>query len=85
MGSVSDHSFYKNDLHDSENNEGVINHLELDVLECKVKWSLGSITTSKATEGGGFPVELFQALTYDAVKVLYSICQQIWKTQQWWP
>ena len=80
MGSVSDHSFYKNDLHDSENNEGVINHLELDVLECKVKWSLGSITASKASEGGGFPAELFQALTYDAVNVLHTIYQQIWKT-----
>ena len=74
---------YKKDLNDPENHNGVITHLEPDILECKVKWSLGSITTSKATEGGGFPVELFQALTYDAVKVLYSICQQIWKPQQW--
>ena len=60
-----------------------LSHLELDILECKVKWALGSITMNKASEGDGIPVELFQILKDDAVKVLYSICQQIWKTQQW--
>ena len=83
VDSVSDHSFYKKDLHDSENNEGVTTHPELNILECKVKWALGSIATSKASEGGGIPAELFQPLKYDAVKMLHSICQQIWKTQQW--
>ena len=68
---------YKKDFHDPDN------HLEPDVLECKVKWALGSITTNKASEGDGIPVELFQILKDDAVKVLPSICQQIWKTQQW--
>ena len=62
MDSVSDHSFYKKDLHDSENNEGVTTHPELNILECKVKWALGSIATSKASEGGGIPSELFQTL-----------------------
>ena len=61
----------------------MVNHLEPDILECKVKWALGSITTNKASGGDGIPVELFQILKYDAVKVLHSICQQIWKTQQW--
>ena len=74
---------YKKDLHDPDNHDGVIAHLEPDILECEVKWALGSITTSKASGGDGIPVELFQILKDDAVKVLHSICQQIWKTQQW--
>ena len=74
---------YKKDLHDPDNHDGVITHLEPDVLECEVKWALGSITTNKASGGDGIPVELFQNLEDDAVKVLHSICQQIWKTQQW--
>ena len=65
------------------NHDGVINHLELDILECEVKWALGSITMNKASGGDGIPVELFQILKDDTVKVLLSICQQIWKTQQW--
>ena len=73
---------YKKDLHDPDNHEGVINHLEPDLLECKVKWALGSIATNKASGGDGIPVELFQILKDDAVKVLHLICQQIWKTQQ---
>ena len=72
---------YKKDLHDSDNH-GVITHLETDILECEVKWALGSITTNKGSGGDGIPAELFQILKDDAVKVLYSICQQIWKTQQ---
>ena len=71
------------DLHDQDNHDGVITHLEPDILECEVKWALGSITTNKASGGDGIPVELFQILKADAVKVLYFICQQIWKTQQW--
>ena len=74
---------YKKDLHDSHNHDGVITHLEPDILECKVKWALGSITTNKASEGDGIPAKPFQILKDDAVKVLHSICQQIWKTQQW--
>ena len=74
---------YKKDLHDPDNHDGVITHLEPDILECKVKWALGSITTNKASGGDGMPAELFQILKDDAVKVLDSICQQIWKTQQW--
>ena len=74
---------YKKDLHDTDNHDGVITHLEPDILECKVKWALGSITMIKASGGDGIPVELFQILKDDAVKVLHSICQQIWKTQQW--
>ena len=74
---------YKKDLHDPDNHNGVITHLEPDILECKVKWALGSITTNQASGGDGSPVELFQILKDDAVKVLHSICQQIWKTQQW--
>ena len=74
---------YIKDLHDPDNHDGVITHLELDILECKVKWALGSITMNKASGGDGIPVELFQILRDDAVKVLRSICQQIWKTQQW--
>ena len=74
---------YKKDLHDPCDHDGVISHLEPDVLECEVKWALGSITTNKTSGGDGIPVELFQILKDDAVKVLHSICQQIWKTQQW--
>ena len=74
---------YKKDLHDPDNHDGVITHLEPDILECKVKWALGSITMSKASGGDGILVELFQILKDDAVKVLHWICQQIWKTQQW--
>ena len=73
---------YKNDLQDPNNHDGVITHLEPDILECKVKWSLESITMNKAREGDGIPVDLFQILKDDAVKVLHSICQQIWKTQK---
>ena len=74
---------HKKDLNDPDNYDGVITHLEPDILECEVKWALGSITTNKASEGDEIPVELFQILKDDAVKVLHSICQQIWKTQQW--
>ena len=74
---------YKIGLNDPDNYHGVITHLEPDILECKVKWALGSITMNKASGGDGIPVELFQMLNDDAVKVLHSICQQIWKTQQW--
>ena len=73
----------KKDLHDTDNHDGVITDLEPDILECEVKWALESITTNKASEGDGFPVELFQILTDDAVKMLHSVCQQNWKTQQW--
>ena len=74
---------YKKDLHDTDNHDGVITHLEPDILECEVKWALGSMAMNKASGGDGIPVELFQILKVDAVKVLHSICQQIWKTQQW--
>ena len=74
---------YKKDLHDPDNHDGVITHLEPDILECEVKWALESITMNKASGGDRIPVELFQILKDDAVKVLHSICQQIWKTQQW--
>ena len=74
---------YKKDLHDPDNHDGVITPLEPDILEGEVKWALESITTNKASGGDGIPVELFQILKDDAVKVLHSICQQIWKTQQW--
>ena len=74
---------YKKDLHDPDNHDGVITQLEPDILECEVKWALGSNTTNKASGGDGIPVELFQILKDDAVKVLHSTCQQIWKTQQW--
>ena len=74
---------YKKDLHDQDNHDDVITHLEPDILECEVKWALESITMSKASGGDEIPVELFQILKDDAVKVLHSICQQIWKTQQW--
>ena len=73
----------KKDLQDRDNHDGVITHLEQDILECEFKWALGSISTNKASGGDGIPVELFQILKGDAVKVLHSICQQIWKTQQW--
>ena len=74
---------YKKDLHDPDNHDGVITHLEPDILECEVKWALGSITMNKTSGGDGIPVELFQIIKDDAIKVLHSICQQIWKTQQW--
>jgi len=74
---------YKKDLHDPDNHDGVITHLEPDILECEVKWASGSITINKDSGGDGIPVELFQILKDDAVKVLYSICQQNGKTQQW--
>ena len=72
----------KKDLHDPDNHDGMITHLEPDILDCEVKWALGSITTNKANGGGRIPCELFQVLKDDAMKVLHSICQQIWKTQQ---
>ena len=74
---------YKKDLHNPDNHDGVITHVQPDILECEVKWTLGSITTNKASGGDRIPVELLQILKDDAVKVLHSICQQIWKTQQW--
>ena len=76
---------YKKDLHNPDNHDGVITHthLEPDIRECEVRWGLGSITTNKASGAGGIPVELFQILKDDAVKILHSICQQIWKSQQW--
>ena len=74
---------YKKDLHDPDIHSGVITHLKPDILEFEVKWALGSITTNKASGGDGIPVELFQILKDDAVKAPHSICQQIWKTQQW--
>ena len=73
---------YKKDLHDPDNHDGVITDLELDILECEVRWALESITANKASGGDGIPAELFQILKDDAVKVVHSICQQIWKTQQ---
>ena len=76
-------ALYKKDLHDPDNDDSMITHLELDILECEVKWALGSITTNKASGGDGIPAELFQILNDDAVKVLHSICQKIWKIQQW--
>ena len=74
---------YNKDLNDPDNHDGVITHLESDILECEVKWALESIAMNKASEGDGIPVELFQILKDDVVKVLHSICQQIWKSQQW--
>ena len=74
---------YKKDLNDPDNHDGVISYPEPNIMECEVKWALESITTNKASRGDGIPVELFQILKDDAVKVLHSICQQIWKTQQW--
>ena len=76
------HRTILNDLNDPDNHDGVITHLEPDIVECKVKWALGSITMNKASGGYGIPAELFEILKDDAVKVLHSICQQIWKTQQ---
>ena len=76
-------NYIKKDLHDPDNHDGVITHLEADILECKVKWALETSTTNKASGGDGIPVELFQILKDDAVKVLHSVCQQIWNTQQW--
>ena len=73
---------YKKDLYDPDTHDGVINHLEPDILECEVKWALGSMTTNKVSGGDGIPVEIFQILKDGAMKVLHSICQQIWKTQQ---
>ena len=74
---------YRKDLHDPDNHDGVITHLEPDILEWEVKWTLGSITMNKASGEDGIPTKLFQILKDDAVKVLHSICQQIWKTQEW--
>ena len=74
---------HEKDLHKPDNHDGVITHLEPDILECEVNWALESITMNKASGGDGIPVELLQILKDDAVKVLHSICQQIWKTQQW--
>ena len=74
---------YKEDLHDPDNHNGVITHLEPDIVECEVKWALGSITTDKTSGGDGISVEIFHILNDDALKELHSICQQIWKTQQW--
>ena len=74
---------FRKDPHDPDNHNGVITHLEADIVDCEVKWALGSITMNKASGGDGIPVDLFQILKDDVVKVLHSICQQIWKTQQW--
>ena len=74
---------YKSSLNDLDSQNGVVTHLEPDILECEVKWALGSITTNKASGGDGIPAELFQILKDDAVKVMHSTCQQIWRTQQW--
>ena len=81
-GKNTQKSYTKKDLHDPDNHDGVITHLESDILECEVKWALGSITMNKASAGYRIPAELFQILKGDAVKALPSICQQIWKTQQ---
>ena len=81
-GGKNTQKLYKKDLHEPDNHDGVIIHLELDILKYEVNWTLGSITTNKASGGDGIPVELFQILKDDAVKVLHSICQQIWKSQQ---
>ena len=74
---------YRKDLHDPDNHDGVITHLKPDILEWEVKWALGIITMNKASGGDGIPVELFQILKDDAVKVLHSLCQEMWKTEQW--
>ena len=74
---------YKKGLNDPDNHDGIVTHLELDILECEVKWALGSITMNKASRGDGIPAELFKLLKDDAFKVLHSMWQQIWKTQQW--
>ena len=82
-GKNTQKNYTKKDLHNPDNHDGVITHLKPDILECEVRWALESITTNKASGGEGIPVELFQILKDDALKVLRSICQQIWKTQQW--
>ena len=82
-GKNTTEELYKKDLHDPDNHDDVITHLEPDILECEAKWTLESITRNKARGGDGIPVELFQILKDDAMKGLHSICQQIWKTQQW--
>ena len=85
MAGIHRNELYNKDLHDPNNHDGVITHthLEPDILECEIKWALGSITTNKARGGDGTPANLFQILKDDSVKMLYSICQHIWKTQQW--
>ena len=83
MARIHSRTVQKEDLHDPGNHDGVITHLESDILECEVKWALGSITMNKAGGGDRISAELFQILKDDAVKVLHSTCQQIWKTQQW--
>ena len=83
MTRILPEELYRNDLKDPDNHDGVITHVEPGILECEVKWVLGSITMNKASGGDGIPAELFQILKNDAVKVLQSICQQIWKIQQW--
>ena len=82
-GGKNTQNYTKKGLNDPDNHDGVITHLQPDILECKVKWALGSITMNKASGDDGIPSELFQILKDNAVKVLHSICQQIWKTQQW--
>ena len=82
-GKNTQKNYTKKDLHNPDNNDGVITNLEPDILEGEVKWALGSITTNKTSGGDGIPVKVLQILKDDAVKVLHSICQQIWKTQQW--
>ena len=82
-GGKNTQNYKKKNLHNPDNHDGVITHLESDILECEDNWALGSITTNKPSGGDGIPVELFQILKDDAVKVLHSICQPIWKTQQW--
>ena len=83
MARIHRRTVRKKDLHDQDNHDGVVSHLETDILECEVKWALGNITTKKSSGGDEIPGELFQILKDDAVKVLHSIGQQIWKTQQW--
>ena len=83
MARIHRRTVQKKELHDPDNHNGVITHLEPDILECEVKWALGSITTNKASGEDGIPVELFQILKDDAPKVLHSVCQQIWKIHQW--
>ena len=83
MARIHRKTIHKNDLHDPDNHNGVITHLEPDILECKVKWALGSITMNKASGGDGIPLELLRILKDDAIKELHSVFQQIWKTQQW--
>ena len=83
MKEYTEEELYKNGLNDTDKQNGVVTHLKPDILECKVKWALGSTTTNKDSGGGGIPAELFKILKYNAVKVLHSICQQILKIQQW--